>query len=442
MNTCPFHREVTLVVLIAMLTSCAPRSPTRPVTGVTHDNPRSSVETSVDPADSLSSYLEHSEISPKLFWQLKTWEALPIWLLSASELHDNWAETFLKSTVFKDLDKSLKDIEVQMKRSDMSLARSATGRNLTLTISDRTPVYLQEIQDIITYPLVYPDPPDPKAKMLFDSKRKPEAVRRLASMIGMLQETSYLDGSGTEWNGRVIFGSHFIFYHELAHLILSVPEAWPHIPIRPEEEEFAEEIRADHIAMVLLTLVELRDQPPEVIFSAFMGISIAMSFVAAQEYATPYKEGFRQIKGAVFRMARLKGMTRFAIDKGHLPSDALTGLQFYWDLFDDLLRGVKVIPSPVFSLLRKTADRPQKDWIKARNEIVKWCAFGHRESVIAAISSVYQDALKQASSEPRARRAISVIDFAVDQTAMLEPELGLHKAILNSSITIPSKGHR
>lgn len=458
-----FQHNVMLVVLIGLLASCVGRSPTGPATGVTPDNPRTSLGTSEDPADPLSSYLEHSTISPKLFWQLKTWEALPAWLLSAEKLHDNWVESFHNNALYKNWPEPVRAAVARtVSGRDMSLARSMTGRQLAITFSDRTPVYLREIQDIVTYPLVCPDSPDlmlrdwermheaasrgcpdspPQAKMLLHAGMKQEAARRLALMLGMLEETSYLDGYDTEWNGGVRFGSHFIYYHEVGHLVLSVPEAWTPIEIRPEEEEFAEEIRADQIAMAMLAN-ELRNQRPEVIFWGFMGISVAMSFMAAQEFVKPYKDGLRQIKGPIFRMARLKHLTRLNIEKGKLPPDALTGLQFYWDLFAELLREVKVVPSPMFNLLRQAADRPQKDWIKARNEIVKWCAFGRRESVIAAITAVYRDALKQASSKPRARRAISVMDFLLNQTEMLEPELGLREAIRLSSTTLPSESLR
>src|SRR6266496_1246119 len=423
-----FQHNVSLVVLVAMLASCVARSPSGPATEFTSDNPRPSLDKSADPANPLSSYLGRSKIPPKLFWQLKTWKALPAWLLSAEKLHDNWVESFHKNSVYKDWPEAVKDaVASTVSGRNMSLAGSTTGHKLAIMFSDRTPVYLREIQDIVTYPLVCPDSPDPmlrdwekmheaasrgcpdsppQAKMLLHSEMKQEAARRLALMLGMLEETSYLDGSDSEWNGGVRFGSHFIYYHEIGHLVRSLPNAWPPIELLPEEEDFAEEIRADNIAMAMLA-TELRNQPPGVIFWGFMGISVAMSFMAAEEFVKPYKDELRQIKGPVYRMARLKRSTQFAIEKGMLPPDALTGLQFYWSLFTDLLREVEVVPSPVFSLLRQTADRPENDWIKARNEIVKWCAFGHPESVLAAITSVYRDALKQASSEPRARRAIS-----------------------------------
>jgi len=413
-----------------------------------------SVGTSPDPADPLSSYLERSEISPKLFWQLKKWEALPAWLLSAEKLHDNWVESFHRNSINETWPEPLRSAVARTISGRVKfLAGSTTGHKPTLMFSNRTPVFLREIQDIVDYPLVCPnaDPmlrdweraasrgcPDspPDAKLLVHPGMKQEAARRLALMLGMLEETSYLDGSDTEWNGGVRFGSHFIYYHEVGHIAFSVPNAWPPIEIRPEEEEFAEEIRADQIAMAMLA-TELRNQTPEVIFWGFRGISLAMSFMAAEEFVKPYKDGLRQIKGPVYRMARLRDWTRLNVEDGKLPPSALTGLQDYWDLFTELLRKVKLVPSPVFSLLRQTADRPQEDWIKARNEIVKWCAFGDRKSVIEAVTNVYRSALEHASSEPGARGVIRVVDFLQKQTASLEPELGLSEALRVSSATLP-----
>jgi len=457
-----FQRNVTLVSLVVIVASCVPGSPNGPAATVTHHKPRPFLGTSDDPANPLSRYLECSE-SPKLISQLKTWEALPAWLLSADKLHENWVESFHSNSVYKDWPDRVKDAVARTMSGCKTLAGSSMGQRLAIKFSDRTPVFLREIQEIVTYPLVCPDSPDPMhgdwekmhqaasrgcpdspphATMLVHPGMKQEAARRLALMLGMLEETSYLDGSDSEWNGGVRFGSHFIYYHEIGHLVLSIPNAWPPIEIRPEEEEFAEEIRADQIGMAMLA-TELRNQKPEVIFWGFMGISVAMSFIAAQEFVQPYKDGLRQTKGAVFRMARLKHLTRLSVEKGLLPSDALTGLQFYWDLFTDLLREVKVVPSPVFSLIRETADRPQTDWTKARNEIVKWCAFGNKKSVIAAVADIYRDALGQQSSQPRARRAVNVVDFLLNQTEAFEPDLGLREAIRPrpSPATAPSDGN-
>lgn len=443
-----FQHNVTAVSLLLIAALGVPRCFNEPVTTITNDKPRHSLGGADDPTHPLSKYLECSE-SPKLMLQLETWRALPAWLLPSEKLHENWVESFHNNSVYKDWPEQVKHAVAKTMSGCRTLAGTSIGQQLVIKFSDRTPVFLREILDIVTYPLICPDSPDPMhgdwekmhdaanrgcpnsppgAKMLVHPGMKQDAVRRLARMLGMLEETSYLDGSDTEWNGGVRFGCHFIYYHEIGHLALSVPNSWPQIEIRPEEEEFAEEIRADQIGMAMLA-TELRNQKPEVVFWGFMGISVAMSFIAAQEFVQPYKDGLRQTKGAVFRMARLKHWTTLNVERGLLPSDALTGLQFYWDLFSDLLREVKVVPSPVFSLIRETADRPQIDWIKARNEIVKWCAFGNKKSVIAALADVYGDAVKQQSSQPRARRAVGVVDFLLNQTEALEPEFGLREAI-------------
>jgi len=401
-----------------------------PARRVSSNEAHSSHGAIANPNDPLSEFLKQSSVSPKLFLALKDWGALPEWLLPAQKLHDDWVESFHKNSLNKTWPLPMrKAIAKTLKEPGTCLARSSTSAHeQSIIFCERTPVYLREIQEIVLYPLVNPDSSDPNANMLLDPVRKQEASRRLGLMLGMLEETSYLDGVDSEWNGGVRFGSHFIYYHELGHLAVTIPGSWPPIEIRPEEEEFAEEIRADQIAMAMLA-TELKNQPKEVIFAGFEGISVAMSFMAGQEFVQPYKKDLRSIKGAVFRMARLKQLTSIAVQRGLLPAEALTGLQFYWDLFTDLLRDVRDIPTPVFDLIQKTTDRPQKDWIEARSEIVKWCAFGDPDSVIAIIVDVYRDALRQASSKRQARRAVSVVNFLLDQTTMLEPELGLRAAI-------------
>jgi hypothetical protein len=254
----------------------------------------------------------------------------------------------------------------------LSLARSSTGHKLAIGVSDATPVYLQSMLEIVYFPLVSPSTPDPSARMLLDPTRRAEAVRRLARLLGMLKETAYLDGPESGWGGAVTFGTKFVYYHELGHLAAARPECSPPQPtLLGAEDEFAEEMRADQFALAALG-VEIKNHEPNTVAAAFTGVSLAMSFIASQEYVRSKSiEGDTprySIKGAVLRMGRLQHWTKLAVDGGMLPAEALSALDTYWRLFRDLLRDVneEPLPTPVFSLVLQAADRPPQGVPAAR----------------------------------------------------------------------------
>jgi hypothetical protein len=100
-----------------------------------------------------------------------------------------------------------------------------------------------------------------------------------------------------------------------------------------------------------------------------------------------------------------------------------------WESFTSLLREVDQISSPIFSLLKQTADRPREDWKTASNHILRWCVFGDRTKVLSTICRIRDSAMEQVSDEPRAQRVLDVISFLLSDTAHLEPTLGLHAAL-------------
>ena len=105
------------------------------------------------------------------------------------------------------------------------LAFSTRGYHRVIGFYDTTPVYLSRLIEIVNYPMVFPRSSDPNARMLWDTRREEvEAVDQLAEMLGMLRETSYLEGPAAVWRQGVIAGTRFIYYHELGHLVLNLDE--------------------------------------------------------------------------------------------------------------------------------------------------------------------------------------------------------------------------
>jgi hypothetical protein len=307
-------------------------------------------------------------------------------------------------------------------------AITATGAESTIGVLEFTPAYLEELVQIVNYPLVPPDSPDPDARMLLDPARKRAAATRLAEAAGMLSETGYLDGK-TNWGGGVVFGTRFLYYHELGHVMRAAGSLPLEITLYPEEEPFAEEIYSDQFALIMLAL-ELRRQSVDLQVVGFSGVAFAMSLVALSEFAKTESEvGKRSIKGAVYRMGRIKHyLTRIWQPEGAVSIDAVKAMEAYWTMFTDLLRMVDVIPSPIAAQLHRTATAPKEQWIYARDNIVKWCTFGNCERVRSGLAKVYDSA----SQQQQGGSIRDVITYIVSETALLEPEIGLRATLQGS----------
>ena len=372
----------------------------------------------------LNAYRQMAGISEELFSVLKDWNAVPTWAVEQPNRRMDWLKTLHENVTRHAWPEKLKDaVAGTVAGRSQMLAFSTRGTHRAIGIFDSTPAYLSQLAEVINHPLVLPGSPDPHAAMKFDPARGAEAVHRLGQMLGMLKETSYLDGPNTVWRPAVIFGTRFIYYHELGHLALQLDNDFPwKFDLHPVEREFSEELYVDRFAFVMLTLENRSRADLQV--TAMAGVAFAMSLIASQEFVN--EKAFGSIKGAVLRMGRILHWARLAVNMEELSPKALTVTEYYWRLFKTILQQIDNVPSPVFSLLRQTADRPQRDWDFARNQIVKWCAFGECSKVATTFNEVCRSAKDQIDKEA-ARKTLQIIYYILKAVQPIERSLGFTK---------------
>lgn len=369
----------------------------------------------------------------KLIPQLQAWDAVPAWRSEAATVADDWVRSLHSNVAGDDWPQDIRTAIAKVVEGDggKMFAITATGSESAIGVLQFTPAYLWQIIQIVNYPLVPPGSADPNAPMLLDPSRKPLAARMLAEAAGMLWESGYLDGSAN-WGGGVVFGTRFLYYHELGHLMRASGRLPLDISLDSQEEPFAEEIYADQFALGMLVL-ELRNQSVDLQVVGFSGISSVVSLLALSEFArTEFTGDTRRTQGAVYRMGRLKYYAEHVgVADGYVSPQALRTMEWYWSQFADLLRMVDEVPSPMSALLQQTAARPKDEWRVARNEIVKWCAFGDCERVRSRFAELYRLAEVRSASGGN-DGALKVMRFILDETRSLEPELGLLRAIESS----------
>ena len=423
-------RYAMLAALWAVLSSCfhATATGTRPPFAATPSC--SALDSLTEIARERPSPWEGAPRLPgKLICALEAWGALPPWVLQTT--NSEWLELLHRNVTMEGWPEDLRAARAEMvERRGLYLGRSIDGHDQHLiTMSRAIPAHLEELFQIVARPLIEPAAGERDRKMRIDQRRRSEAAADLAELIGMLEHTSYIDSDEAIWRPEVIFAARFIYYHELGHLTsFCLENSCSALDLLAEEEDLSEEMRADLVAFSLLAL-ELRNQDPDLFFVGFSGISLAMCLMGAQEFATPYTVDLRRTRTAVLRMARLQHWTTVGIEADMLPSESIRGLRFWWDPFNELLREVNLVPSPILRLLAETADGPEEEWLHARNEIVKWVAFGDSERIVAGVSAVYQNAVARSAKEARARRVVALVRYIVAETKFLEPELGLEKVL-------------
>lgn len=425
-----FGRMIALCALGVILFGCDHTNRTTTHASEAEVSPCSSFDNPAYSDARIPRGLRDSTFSTKLLCQLSVWDALPSWTQELGDARNNWADQLHKNAQSEDWPSDLKSIAVEMAEPSNAFLgsniRSAEKRKIE--ISHLAPVYLQELMTILRHPFVMPNSSDPDAKMLIDLGQMPEAGSRLARLVGVLEETSYFEGQDLSWNPLLIFASRFIYYHELAHSMNFLSNSFTvHFNLEEAELEFAEEMRADYIAL-LLFLSELRNNP-QLLHAAFSGISLAMSFVGVKEFSRPYTANSRSIKGAVFRVARLNYWIRQYEDIGDVPQGTAASSLVFWNAFKQMLTYVKEIPSPVYDLLTGSAKKDRSDWDRTRNIIVRWITFGDRESVLAGVKSVYEWASVRSITDRRALGVTEIIEYILAQTKDLEPELGLRDTL-------------
>lgn len=346
--------------------------------------------TNVQEFEAIKRALEES-VSNEIIQTLADWNAIPSWATRPRELRTDWLRTLHENVTGDDWPQALQDAAAgTIVGGDEILAFAAQGKNHSIIgVFDSTPAYLSQLLEIINHPLVPPGSPDPHAPMILDPDRGFEAVDKLAKLLGMLRETSYLDGPDVVWRPAVILGTRFVYYHELGHLLLNQSNdfLW-RFALEPIENERSEEFYADRFALAMLIL-ETRSHP-DLQGAALAGVAFAMALIASQELVD--KKGEGSIKWAVLRMARLQHWARIAVDLNKLSPEAPDLLNFYWDLFVKILQRVETIPSPISDLLRQTSGLQNSEWTIARNHIAKWCSFGECREVVATLNEACESA--------------------------------------------------
>lgn len=382
-------------------------------------------------SDSTLRHLEkETGLSRKLLKKLIQWNAIPDWVQQSAILENNWAETLHRNvTNDSSWPEYLKNLNVKNETCVKGSNYIAKSDSSTIRISNITLVYLRELIEIINYPFVLPNSSDPNAKMLMDTSRIADAVKRLGRFQGMINEVDYFEGPKVLWGAAEIFGSRFMYYHELGHVKQHYETDTLKINILPEEEKLKYEIDADQFALSMLIL-ELRHQDIDMQVEALIGITNAMFLLAASEYAEPYKKsGYKSIKGAMYRISRLFYYSNISVQNGNLKQEAVKASIYYWDLMKLYFEKIDYTPHPVFNLLYQTADRPKEDWVVFRNQVVKWCIFGDRDKAISNLKDVYQAALTQSQTQPRAKKVLKVYEYLFYQTKGLDWKINLKKSI-------------
>lgn len=423
---------VTLLLIGPMLSGCTKISRSEPTASASGTPLCSTFGSRPYSAATLPAHLLHSAFSKELLCQLSAWDALPSWTLSVATARSNWAELLHKNVVRADWPSYLRSTATEMiQTNQVTLGTSFVGHDSRkIEIPYLTPIYLRELMEILASVVVKPNSADPSATMPIDGSRKPEAASRLARLASMLEYTSYIDNKDFRWNPLLIFAARFVYYHELAHTTtLFSGRFGVKFRLFPKETRYEEEMRADYIALSFL-LAELRNHR-DLVHIAMSGISLAMSFLAVQEFSVPYTAEKRSTKNTHFRMARMKYWIEQDVNQGVVPSEAGGALTFFWDLCIDLLRRVEVIPSPAFELLARATETNETGWIRTRNEIVRWITFGDKKSVLVNIKAVRDWAFRKASVDEGARRVTKVLEYVLRETEGIEPELGLKGSLLS-----------
>ena len=223
--------------------------------------------------------------SEELIALLLAWDALPQWYSDQPD----WLREFHGRVLDEDWPEHLKTAAVALIEGRGSGPAFAVQDDHVIVLFDSTPAYLSQLLEITNHPFSFPDSDDPNALMIINPRRVAEAVDQLAGMLGMLSETSYLEGPEVVWRPATIFGSRFIYYHELGHLVVPDDrELYCAFSVEPVEIPFKEEMCADRFALSMLAL-ETRSSS-EFQVAAAAGVAAAMSLVASQEFvreATP-----------------------------------------------------------------------------------------------------------------------------------------------------------
>ena len=369
-------------------------------------------------------------VNRDLFSVLERWDIVPSWINKQPNKAKDWLTEFHSRVLAQDWPTEIKDATVAIIEGRRETLALSIEHNHVITMFDSTPAYLAQLLEIVYHPFVPPASDDPDALMVIDPDRIIEALDRLAEMLSMLKETSYLEGPDVIWQPAVIFATRFIYYHELGHLVIPMNRDFYCVDLYPMEQYLDEEICADLYALSLLALETRSSSDFQV--AAMSGIALAMSLIAAQEFVNEEElvNGtiHRSIKGTVLRMERILHEARIAVREGYLSYGALRVAEEQWQRFKEMLRYVVRLRSPVFRLLRETAAGPKDDWSVARNEIVKWCVFGECTRLAATLNMICES-VKDQMDVATAPIILKIVEYIVGETRGIEQWLGLQREL-------------
>ncbi len=371
--------------------------------------------------DSASTYLLESGFSNSTVRQLKKWDALPTWMPPVVKAQEGWLSGFHQNLTRPEWPDCIKEISVNTRfQPGFRLGESTYGGASEIYISPFIPTYLETLLSIIDGSLADFSPDDSTPISQANPAKVAAATRELESLIGVIETTGYLQTKEFQWRPAIQFATRFIYYHELGHKLACDNDSLiPEPDLYPEESAYAEEIATDQIALALLEL-EIRNNQ-DLSIAAHSGAALAMALMSLKEFSQSYKKDKRSIKAAIHRVRRLEYWIKKSVNLKETHPQALEQFRFFWQLFHNLLKHVRDIPSPLFSLVYKAADRPKTDWAVVRNEIVKSCLFGNHEAVIKNLRDIRMAAIEQADKFPRAKRAVQLLNYIKDETEVLEP---------------------
>lgn len=369
-------------------------------------------------------WISEFSISAKLKAELAVRGGLPAWFHSGDQPGGDWLAELHRAVVMPaDWPAELKAAMGLLVPTADALAQASQGKG-AIIMAPSTPGRLRLLLGILSQPVVWPASDEPSATMSIDEARLPQAASALARLVGMIEQTGYVElpAPDVAFGGVVTFGVRFLYYHELGHLAwarsgLPQPD-W----VLQEEQDIVEELAVDQFAFAMLTR-EVRNHPElqGVILAAAI---LAIGYIAVKEFAMSEVDGHRSIRESYLRANRIFHWGKLAEQFG-TPVDSEHAAKLTWNMLTNLLRRVEQVPSPILSLVVQTAARPREDWARASTEIIKWCAFGAASRVRRVLRAVHDDAARQMEQNSAAGRALKVIDFILEDTRHLEPDLGL-----------------
>jgi hypothetical protein len=367
-------------------------------------------------------------LHPALLTELTKRNFIPSWTDRFDEEREDWLRE-LHHSVTQEGWNVLDTVSAGLVSKGQFLGMAAAAKAIAIPIS--SPGYLHTLLDLLAKPMVHPDSTNPQEKMLWDPSLAHQAGEEFRLMLGMLKETNYFDvpQMASAWSPAVTAGVRFIYYHELGHIVHAQVQAnklpsWLS-PAEAQDEILSAEMVADQFGLSML-LLELRNHQ-DLLIPGMVGIVLALGLTTMKAFAG--SEGAARMHG-VKRMNRLFDWAQKAKMLGSCTDEALLVSTHLWkSLFYYFQQMGEVrLPSPIYSLLRQTSQRPTSDWSTASGYVLQWCAFGDRRRVLNTLRMIWDEA-RSLPNDERARGVLEVINFLIDDLHTVDRVLGLREAL-------------